>query len=264
MIVDPPYRRHVHKSAVSASKSKGTRSRDLGFDHLGYPLRAFIAGAAAKIPRWSVIYSDVESTNVWRHSCQARGATYIRTIPWVRWSMPQLTGDRMPTGMEALTVYWGSQTGKKFWNGPGNLLEFDEEPSEIVLRETRLGDSKGRHKTQKPLDQALRLVSYLSDPGETVVDLTGGRMTVGVACALLGRNFVAAETQEQEARMGEIRCLKALDGVLADSDPERVLRWVEETLEETAKVFADKTSTEPAREKARRRQSDVKRVERFL
>jgi len=41
MIVDPPYRAHVHKSAVSQSVGGGSRSRDLGFESLSVALRAF-------------------------------------------------------------------------------------------------------------------------------------------------------------------------------------------------------------------------------
>jgi len=269
-IVDPPYRAHVHKSAVSQSKRKGTRKRDLGFEHLSRPLRVFIAQAAAKVPRWSLVYSDVESTDLWRRSCVAAGATYIRPIPWIRWGMPQLTGDRPPAGLEIISLFWGGSAGqKKSWNGPGNLTELTHEEQDETsidvpaLRHTRLGDAKKRHKTQKPLDQALDLVTWFSDEEHTVLDLTGGRMTTGVACALLGRAFVGADADEVEAALGRERVAAALDGQLSGTDPERLLRWAEATVTEASAVLGG-PETEPAKERARRRLAAVQKVEKLL
>ena len=57
---------------------------------------------AARVRRWSIIYTDIESVADWKRELELAGATYIRTLPWVRWSMPQLSGDRPPQGFECL------------------------------------------------------------------------------------------------------------------------------------------------------------------
>lgn len=212
MIVDPPYARHVHKSAVSQSIGGGSRSRDLGFEHLSPALRRRIARFAALTKRWSVIYTDLESMTWWRLSLQAAGATYIRAIPWVRWSMPQLSGDRPTTGCEMLVIAYGSRKGKKHWNGPGNLLSL----THTCLR------GEGKHKTEKPLDQLLDLVSYFSDPGECVFDPCAGSGTTGLACRLLGRQFAGFEIDSTWAESANARLTGS---PLGERDETRLARW---------------------------------------
>lgn len=221
MIVDPPYSPHVHKNATSQSAKGGTRHRDLGFDHLSDELREFIAHVAARnVKTWSLIYSDVEGLTDWRTSGINAGAQYIRAMPWVRWSMPQLSGDRPPQGCEMISLFWGTQKGKKFWNGPGNLTHL----SHTCLR----GEDK--HKAEKPLDQILDLVTWFSKPGDHIVDLTAGHGTVGLACKLLGRNYTGYEISEEWARKSTERINRVLD----ERDQKRYDKWV------AAKAVLDK------------------------
>src|SRR5579872_125018 len=160
MITDPPYRAHVHKAATSHSHIRGARHRDLGFDHLDEGLRKWTCEVAAACKRWSVIHTDTESVGAWAAGLAAAGATYIRAVPWVRWSMSQLSGDRPPQGHEMIVVAYGCGVGKKHWNGPGNLTHL----AHLCLR------GEGKHKAEKPLDQLLDLVTWFSDKGETVID----------------------------------------------------------------------------------------------
>src|SRR6185436_14319556 len=124
-MTDPPYRPHVHRAAVSQSGRRGVRKRNFGFGHLSPALRSFTAQVAARTRRWILIYSDLESTNWWRIALQAAGCTYIRTIPWTRWSMAQLSGDRPPSGAEMIVLAWGTGGGSKSWAGPGNLTHLE-------------------------------------------------------------------------------------------------------------------------------------------
>ena len=215
MIVDPPYSAHVHAKAVSQSNVRGSRKRDLGFDHLSPRLRQRIAYLAARTSRWVLIYTDIEGLTWWRISLKAAGCTYIRAIPWVRWSMPQLSGDRPPTGCEMLVVAYGHAPGRKHWNGPGNLTH---------LRHTCLR-GEGKHKAEKPLDQLLDLVSYFSDPGELVFDPCAGSGTTGVAAKLLHRRFVGYEIDPVWAAAAAARVETC--PVLGPRDTERHLRWLE-------------------------------------
>ena len=246
MIVDPPYSRHVHKNAVSQSVGGGSRQRDLGFEHLSPALRRRIAGFAALTKRWSLIYTDLESMAWWRISLQAAGATYIRAIPWVRWSLPQLSGDRPPTGCEMLIVAYGNGRGKKHWNGPGNLLSFAHSPTDCIdpigMIDTGPGNllslthtclrGEGKHKAEKPLDQMLDLVTYFSDVGECVFDPCSGSGTTGLASKLLGRQFVGLEIDERWATFANQRM--QVDGysqsgptapILTERDQTRFDRW---------------------------------------
>jgi hypothetical protein len=242
MVVDPPYAAHVHKSAVSQSIGGGSRSRDLGFDYLSPALRRRIARFAALTRRWSVIYTDVESMTWWRLSLQAAGATYVRAIPWVRWSMPQLSGDRPTTGCEMIVVAYGSGKGRKHWNGPGNLLSLEH----TCLR----GD--GKHKTEKPLDQLLDLVSYFSDPGETVFDPCAGSGTTGLASKWLGRQFVGLEVDPQWAAHANRRIEAATPGapLASDRDQARLDRWKRSQAERAADRERVEAHTAEVRAKA--------------
>lgn len=215
MITDPPYRKHVHEAATSQSKIRGTRKRDLGFDPLSEPDRAAIGLWSASVRRWSVIYSDVEDSHLTRFAAEQHGAQYIRTIPWVRWSMPQLSGDRPPQGFEHVLCFHAE--GKKRWNGPGNLTHLDHK----ALR----GEEK--HKCEKPLDQALDLVSFFSDIGDSVFDPFAGHATIGLACKLLGRNYVGFENDPSWYEKATLRLAGRSSEMQLERDALRVIRWLQ-------------------------------------
>lgn len=241
MIVDPPYREHVHKAATSQSKGGGVRHRDLGFEHLSGELQRWIASAVATVKKWSVVYSDIESINDWRAACEKAGAKYIRPTPWVRWSMPQLSGDRPTTGCEMLTLYWGAQRGKKSWNGPGNLISYRHEeevpPLDVLDHKALRGD--GKHKCEKPLDQLLDLVEFFSDPGDVVFDPNSGSGTTALACAILERDFVGCELDAEWAAKGAARVAayeqRGVEG-LSDRDRERLSRYLDAKEKREAKA----------------------------
>ncbi len=214
MIVDPPYSAHVHASAVSQDQHAvgNVRHNDFGFSSRSNDLMVFLCSLAAKVRRWSCIYTDIESVGSWRDGLRNAGAQYIRAIPWVRWSMPQLSGDRPPQGAEMVVVAYGAGKGKKHWNGPGNLTHL----SHLCLR------GAGKHKTEKPLDQLLDLVSWFSDFGELVIDPCSGSGTTGLSSLLLGRRFLGAELDAAWFFSSSLR----LKSPLSERDYARKERWL--------------------------------------
>jgi len=255
-IVDSPYGEHVHANAVSTrTGGAGVRERDLGFEALTPVLRSYIAAATCRVKRWSVIFSDHEGTHLWREACDMYEAEYIRTVPWVRWSQPQISGDRPPTGSEAVLCFHSlGPNGKpvrKRWNGSGGLTHFGQK----CLR----GEHK--HPTEKPLDLMLAIVSAFSDPGETVLDLCGGSGTTAVACDLLGRQCVCVERDAQWAEFAERR----VTGPLSPRDATRALDWADDTADEAEATGLpyEKDGREigrPAWERGQRRLADTARV----
>jgi hypothetical protein len=222
IITDPPYSPHVHANATScgtgagsdirdAKGNVGTRKRDLGFDALTEQDRAHLGHVAATCG-WTVIFSDVEGSHLWRQSVPR----YVRTVPWIRWSMPQLSGDRPPQGFEnviafsevnaALTdstqelVLGYKVGGRMFYNGPGNLTHFDEK----ALR------GSDKHRCEKPLDLCCRLVEYFTHEGDTVFDPYAGSGAIGLACRELGRNYVGVERDAEWAEKATQRLLRPL------------------------------------------------------
>lgn len=250
LVVDPPYREHVHKNATSQDQHTdgNVRHNDFGFASLTEELRTWICQLAARTRRWSLIYTDVESVAKWKDTLELAGATYIRTLPWVRWSMPALSGDRPPQGFECIVVAYGSNRGRKRWNGAGNLTHL----AHLALR------GNGKHKTEKPLDQLLDLVSWFSDrgtldQGELVVDPCSGSGTTGLACKILGRRFAGCELDAEWAAKGNARIRACntsdLPGSLSPRDSERFLRWVATSEKEKTDLVERKYNTERVRKR---------------
>lgn len=132
--------------------------------------------------------------------------------------MPQLSGDRPPTGCEFVSVFHGAAKGKKHWNGPGNLTHLAHK----CLR------GEGKHKAEKPLDLMLDLVDWFSDPGELVIDPFVGSGTTALACKLLGRDFAGTEVDAEWAARARARVAAPK---LSARDEERYRRWSESRVE---------------------------------
>lgn len=270
LIGDPPYSRHVHGNAVSASGRRGTRKRTFGFDHLDPTVRRWAGRAASAVKKWSILYSDVEMSTYLRISCEVAGAQYIRTIPWVRWSMPLLNGDRPAQGFEHVLFFWGAQGGVKRWNGPGSLVSLNhaggweqdedrkvdhiltgEDPDPLILPSLLHTCLRGetKHKAEKPLDQLLDFVCWFTNRGDRILDPWAGHATAGLASLLLGREYVGVELDPAWCDKSNERLSR---GTLTDSDVKRIRKWV---------VSSDDTSapaTELSKARAERRAQDKK------
>ncbi len=269
LITDPPYSGHTHKNATSTgSNGRGPVDRDFGFPPLSDDDRQACARIAARLPRWSIIFSDfakgsdafegdpeaeaqaghfiIEGDAAWRFTGVHCGLEWIRLVPWVRWSQPQITGDRPCSGAEAILHFHGKdgkKPRKKHWNGPGGLTHY--------ARRSLRGE--GKHPTEKPLALMLDLMSWFTDPGEAIVDLFGGRGTTGLAARLLGRDCLVVERDPTEAALAAER----VAGALSDRDRAGALDWCETTADQADKEVADKTSTDGAIRRAEARLADA-------
>jgi site-specific DNA-methyltransferase (adenine-specific) len=258
MLVDPPYSAHVHASAVSTrTGGAGPRKRDLGFASLTPELRHLIAGYAAQVARWSAIFCDLEGLHDWRLALEQAGAVYVRAVPWTRWTQPQISGDRPPSGCELIILAHAPRLkgtadapNKMTWNGPGSLTHFAQK----ALR------GEGKHPTEKPLDLMLALVSYLSEPGEQVFDPCGGSGATAQACRLLGRGCLSLEQDGAWAAAGVAR----VTAPMSERDAERAGRFIAEQRAEaqtTPKPKAANGSDVKTWERAQRRLRDAATVE---
>lgn len=215
-LCDPPYSPRTHaKSRAGARGSSGaplrdgngrlskaafSRAVDFGFDAITQEEReAFADQCARLVQRWTLVFSDVESSSDWRGALVSAGLDYARTGAWVKEGCtPQFTGDRPAAAFEAITIV--HQPGRKRWNGGGargvwtHAIATERGGSAGVLS----GASESRvHPTQKPLPLMLELVELFTDPGDVVLDAFAGSSTCGVACLRLGRRFIGIEMQAQ-------------------------------------------------------------------
>jgi site-specific DNA-methyltransferase (adenine-specific) len=254
MVVDPPYSDAVHRNAVSTGTGgAGPRKRDLGFESLTPELFARLCQYAAQVRRWSAIFCDIESVGVWRKGLTDAGAEYVRAVPWVRWTQPQISGDRPPSGCEMVVLAHRKGPGRKRWSGPGSLTHFHQK----ALR------GSGKHPTEKPLDLMLALVSYLSDPGEAVLDPCAGNGTTVLGAALLDREALGLERGAAWAYAANDRAGHTDSGgdtVLLDRDAERLRRFVIDVRDEASTVPEPKAadgSDKRTYERAQRRLADA-------
>lgn len=207
VITDPPYSEHVHSKsrrggsdgvpktgAGRTSPASFARVKHLGFDALTSDVREFCGQHFARLARrWTLVFSDVESTMLWRETLidPAYGKVeYVRTGAWLkRGATPQFTGDRPASGFEAITIC--HPKGRKRWNGGGRHAIWEHA---IVLN--RNHDDPRLHTTQKPEPLMRDLVLDFTDKGDVVLDAFAGSGTTGAACKRLGRKAILIEADE--------------------------------------------------------------------
>lgn len=241
LICDPPYADRVHDKAVSVGKGEPVK-RDLGFASLDDRLRAAIVAIADSVKRWSAIFSDIETAHLWH---DALGGLYVRTVPWIRWSQPQLSGDRPPSGCELISL--AHPTTRKHWSGPGSLTGFD----------TRSLRGREKYSCEKPLDLMLSLVSWFSDAGDSVVDPCCGAGTTGLACRILERDAVLFDVSADAITRTQTR----LASPLSERDRERCERWI---AYQEAWLAGEAPTTEAGAARYARAQADTDRVRKVL
>lgn len=209
-ITDPPYSVEVHRT-LEAGRSRTyadehDRNKGISFAYITGSEMLHLARETVRVTRrWILVFSDLESTHIWRASYEASGAEYVRTCLWVKTNpMPQITGDRPGVGAEAILCFHRQhrpgKRDKKRWNGGGKSGVF---PYPIVI--ARGAGEKRLHETQKPRDLMLELVTLFSDEGETILDPYAGSGTTGVAARVFGRGFVGYERDQNCARIARER-----------------------------------------------------------
>lgn len=219
-IFDPPYSEHVHKMVRSGRRDRladrddfacrARRTVDLGFGHLTAELRDFMASwCATHVHRWTLAFSDVESSHLWRDAFRAAGAEYVRTCHWHRLAgAPQFSGDRPAEALEDIIAAHAMHKGRKklkVWNGGGKAGFYAH-----AVVTNRGGRVPRLHETQKPEKLMLELVDDFTNEREVVIDLTAGSGTTGVACLRLGRRFIGIEQRPRDFD-NAVRRLRAVE-----------------------------------------------------
>jgi site-specific DNA-methyltransferase (adenine-specific) len=236
VITDPPYARDVYlrvrgdDTAGGKSPGKrglrklgafgtpaignGARLRKLAAGEIGYidDMLPFVAAVLpALVGRWAVIFSDVESTHMWRTELVRFGLRYIRTGAWVKPdAMPQMTGDRPAVGFEPCTIAHGTARPMR-WNGGGLPALW----THFIAK----GNERPDHPCPKPLSLMVELVTLFTDEGETILDPFAGSGTTGVAAKLNGRKCILIEREEKYCEVAAKRLRQTEPGRLFDRMP---------------------------------------------
>jgi DNA modification methylase len=195
VICDPPYSEHVDGNSVRGNGHRaGGKRKALVFEPLTDRLRDLAAFEWARLARrWVLVFSDLESAHLWRHSLEQVGLEFVRTGLWVKENAtPQFTGDRPAAPAEAITIAHAMSPKrrpvKKRWNGGGKQGVWH------CSTAYRDGDEVV-HTTQKPLSLMESLVRDFTDPDELILDPFAGSGTTLAAAIRQGRRAIGWERE---------------------------------------------------------------------
>ena len=91
-------------------------------------------------------------------------------------------------------------------NGDFNATQEETRfPSSVQEFNNRAKGDRGLHPTQKPVSLCEYFIKTYSCEGATVLDITMGSGTTGVACKNLGRNFIGCEIDKKYFDIAEKR-----------------------------------------------------------
>lgn len=216
VITDPPYARDVYlrASANFTKVGSGTPAR-MGLKkqqmHVGQTIQKLAAGDIGCIDdmldgcarefgrtakRWTIVFSDAETTHRWKESLEMSGLRYVRTGAWVKPdAMPQMSGDRPAVGFEPCTICHAQ--GPMRWNGGGKQA--------LWTYYIAKGHARPDHPCPKPEGLMRELVTAFTDVEETILDPFAGSGTTIVAAKRLGRKAIGIEINEQYAEVAAKR-----------------------------------------------------------
>ena len=119
VITDPPYESDAHTKQHRVTRN-GITTEPLPFAQMDYGLRDAAAKEIVRLSNgWALVFCQVEAVTLWRDVLASHGATYKRSMVWVKPDgMPQFSGDRPGMGYESIVASW-CVSGRSTWNGGG-------------------------------------------------------------------------------------------------------------------------------------------------
>ncbi|BDE72775.1 methyltransferase [Delftia lacustris] len=132
-------------------------------------------------------------------------------------------GDQYTFNLDAVRVPQ-KYPGKKYYKGPkkgeysGNPL--GKNPTDVweIPNIKAQHKEKTIHPCQFPIALVHRLISGLSNPGDTVFDPFSGVGTTGATAMMLDRNFIGSELMKEYYEIAKSRIKQASDGTLPHRD----------------------------------------------
>lgn len=199
----------------SAAVGNGPRLKKLAAGDIGCidEILPFVAAVLPRLTRrWAIVFSDVESTYMWRREMERFGLRYIRTGAWVKPdAMPQMTGDRPAVGFEPCTIAHGTARPMR-WNGGGLPALWTHFISK--------GAARPDHPCPKPEALMLELVAQFTDAGETILDPFSGSGTTLMAAKRIGRKAIGIEINEQYCEVAAKRLSQGALALFAQAEAE--------------------------------------------
>jgi site-specific DNA-methyltransferase (adenine-specific) len=227
VFADPPYflsnDGFTVKSGKAVSVNKGAWDKSFGFDSEMEFHEAWIAECLRVLkPNGTIAISGTyHSIYKCGFLLQKLDCRIINDITWFKPNgAPALAGRNFTASHE--TILWASKGKKakhvfnyqisKNWEVENDKLYSKGKQMRSVwsIPSTPKREKlEGNHPTQKPLEVLRRLVAMCTNEGDTVLDPFCGSGTTGVACVLLGRNFIGIDLDESYLELSEKRMMKA-------------------------------------------------------
>ena len=120
----------------------------------------------------------------------------------------QVIWDRVVHGMGDLNGAFAPQHDN-LWFGTKGIFQFPRKRPQSVIRIKRIAAEKLLHPNEKPVALLEYLIRAITNPGDTILDLSMGSGTTGVACVKTGRNFIGIEIDPDHFAIAEKRIAEA-------------------------------------------------------
>jgi len=231
VFADPPYflsnDGFTVQSGKSVSVNKGNWDKSEGFENEINFHHAWISECLRVLkPNGTIAVSGTyHSIYKCGFLLQQLECRIINDIVWFKPNgSPALAGRNFTASHE--TVIWASK-GKtvkhtfnyqvsRNWNVGNDLIYRQGKQMRSVWSiptTPKREKTNGAHPTQKPLELLRRLISMCTNEGDLVLDPFCGSGTTGVACALLNRNFVGIDLDQDFLKLA----LKRIESVYEDN-----------------------------------------------
>jgi DNA modification methylase len=199
VVTDPPY--GIQDAAFQMGKREGKR---VGGDNTWHPPSDWDAEIN---PEWCKAACEVSAVVAWFGHWRMRehvaAAMPHRLRAEIVWAKDCHVGPPCPLAMRDERIWLFSVAGIK-----GRKFETTVWDEPIIPTWARK-----LHKNEKPQRLMSRLVRFITDEGDTVLDPFSGSGTTGAACVKLGRNFIGVE---KDTGHFDIACKRIEDALHAE------------------------------------------------
>lgn len=198
ILTDPPYNlglfmknRETNLGALRENHFSASKWDDLGQDEWEIKMNEFFKESARILKKRGslLMFMSLMKIETIVKIAEKNGFYYKTTGIWHKTNpLPRNRDLHFVNSTESwLYFIHGGKTGT--FNNQGKLIHDFYESSVIGLKEKRYG----KHPTQKPVKLMEHFVKLLSNVGDMILDPFMGSGSTGVACKLLGRNFIGCE-----------------------------------------------------------------------
>lgn len=183
VLTDPPYGMDYQSSwKIDKTKWKSKIENDK------FPFIWWIKHAADKLKDGGclICFCRFDSWNDFSRACELSGLEVKAELVW----------DKLNHGTGDLTGTPGFRHEIAVFATKGRFIFHGKRPQSLFAF-NRVDPNKHLHPNEKPVDLMKFLVEHYCPPDKTVLDCFMGVSPVGVACKLLGRNYIGMELDEK-------------------------------------------------------------------